>query len=584
MPLRQFKGVVGVLVFSSPEFRAQKQRRPKEQMMRIFTIVRALLCALLITGLYGLVSCGGSSTTTTFDPGLTEVQAYGDVLIDVPGHPGERLEVQAIRTETGDGNGVKVGGDIKVPANQTGVTFSGRTWSYFKYAATQRQQLDTIDVLGNPLARYSLTLQGYPPIVSWSAGGPDTALEAMASQYPKNVWIPYEFLVWAPAESMGHVAADFAGWEIKPGTFTVTKTENNDGGFLGIGGAFGFFLASAIEASATVLCPSWKAPGRIMFVDDSTTPPPAGNPAVVNVTLSPAGPYDPDQQITIYVWMVNGPGTWPPDDVDFQWFTIVSHAWDATNQRWIVVVRCPHAPGSYLVWRTVVVVVVGQPAQNQAPNAALTATPLSGSPPLTVSFNANGSSDSDGTITAYEWDPEGDGTFTDGGPTFSHQYTSAGTFSAAVRVRDNDGATDTATVTITVSGGAVVLEPIITGTNGVILNGGIVSIDEGNSEIVSWQLRNAATDAIVATINPLAITHESVLPFWVFDDANGEVDTALWANPSAPDPTDPENVWVNPGDFQITSTFMYSGTQYQFHWTLRVVDRDHFPSQLKWPS
>lgn len=78
---------------------------------------------------------------------------------------------------------------------------------------------------------------------------------------------------------------------------------------------------------------------------------------------------------------------------------------------------------------------------NTAPTALLTATPSSGSASLLVDFDASGSTD-DGTIVNHEWDFDGDGTWdedTGATPTTSHNYMTAGTYVATVRVTDNDG-------------------------------------------------------------------------------------------------------------------------------------------------
>ena len=86
---------------------------------------------------------------------------------------------------------------------------------------------------------------------------------------------------------------------------------------------------------------------------------------------------------------------------------------------------------------------------NSAPQASFTANPRSGTSPLTVSFNASGSNDSDGSIISYSW------TFGDGGSgsgvSPQHTYNSAGTYTARLTVRDDDGATATASTTITVT-------------------------------------------------------------------------------------------------------------------------------------
>lgn len=84
------------------------------------------------------------------------------------------------------------------------------------------------------------------------------------------------------------------------------------------------------------------------------------------------------------------------------------------------------------------------------PNAVVTATPTSGSVPLAVSFDASGSGDPDfGDTISFDWDLDGDGVFGDStSATPSFTYTQPGTYVARVRVTDNHGAFDDASVTI----------------------------------------------------------------------------------------------------------------------------------------
>jgi uncharacterized protein YkwD len=92
--------------------------------------------------------------------------------------------------------------------------------------------------------------------------------------------------------------------------------------------------------------------------------------------------------------------------------------------------------------------------QNQLPVAALAANVTTGESPLTVTFSAVASSDPDGTITAFDWDLDGNGSFeTSTGTTGTVQriYVVAGSITVRVRVTDNRGGTGVASLQITVT-------------------------------------------------------------------------------------------------------------------------------------
>jgi glucose/arabinose dehydrogenase len=89
-------------------------------------------------------------------------------------------------------------------------------------------------------------------------------------------------------------------------------------------------------------------------------------------------------------------------------------------------------------------------AANQPPTAVIAANPTNGPVPLTVSFNGAGSTDPEGSPLTYSWDVNGDGVFGDAtGPTASYTYTAAGMYHPSLRVTDDQGATGTASLTIT---------------------------------------------------------------------------------------------------------------------------------------
>jgi glucose/arabinose dehydrogenase/PKD repeat protein len=98
---------------------------------------------------------------------------------------------------------------------------------------------------------------------------------------------------------------------------------------------------------------------------------------------------------------------------------------------------------------------------NQPPVVHASATPESGIVPLTVSFDASGSTDPDGDPLTYSWDLDGDGTFgdsTEASPTF--EYDTVGTFHPSVRVSDDQGGTTRSSL-FTISAGDTPPVPVI---------------------------------------------------------------------------------------------------------------------------
>jgi PKD repeat protein len=102
--------------------------------------------------------------------------------------------------------------------------------------------------------------------------------------------------------------------------------------------------------------------------------------------------------------------------------------------------------------------VAGTQTDNVLPDAILYADPVNGAPPLSVTFDARDSNDTDGYITAYRFDFDGDGTYdlegAERNPT--HQFATAGAYQAKLQVVDDRGGTDTETMQISV------LNPIAT--------------------------------------------------------------------------------------------------------------------------
>ncbi|WP_313790931.1 PKD domain-containing protein [Allomuricauda sp. SCSIO 65647] len=140
---------------------------------------------------------------------------------------------------------------------------------------------------------------------------------------------------------------------------------------------------------------------------------------------------------------------------------IVSYAWDfgdggtsaeadpvyTFNTAGTYEVELTVTDGGGLTDTDTVTIQVTEPGGNQAPEAVVSATPLSGQAPLEVSFIGSSSTD-DVAVVSYLWD-FGDGeTSTEPDPT--HTFEFAGSFEVVLTVEDAEGLTDTATVTIEV--------------------------------------------------------------------------------------------------------------------------------------
>lgn len=95
-------------------------------------------------------------------------------------------------------------------------------------------------------------------------------------------------------------------------------------------------------------------------------------------------------------------------------------------------------------------VIIGEPPPlaNEPPKAVLTLSELQGKAPITITFSAAGSTDSDGTIADYLWN-FGDGSSATG-VTVEHSYTEAADYTVTLQVRDDGGETGSASTLITV--------------------------------------------------------------------------------------------------------------------------------------
>ncbi len=125
---------------------------------------------------------------------------------------------------------------------------------------------------------------------------------------------------------------------------------------------------------------------------------------------------------------------------------------------------------------------------NDAPVAVASANPTSGNAPLTVQFDGSASSDVDGTIVDYEWDL---GESSDYGPQVSYTFTTPGTYTVTLYVFDDAGASDSASLTITVT------EKVNTAP---VAHDQAVVIDEDTTAAITLSATDAEGDALTYAI------------------------------------------------------------------------------------
>ena len=92
---------------------------------------------------------------------------------------------------------------------------------------------------------------------------------------------------------------------------------------------------------------------------------------------------------------------------------------------------------------------------NLPPTAVASATPTSGIAPLSVSFDATGSTDPEGQTLSYAWDLDADGAFDDSTlarPTWV--FSTPAVYNVRLRVTDSQGLTDVASIVITTNNSA----------------------------------------------------------------------------------------------------------------------------------
>jgi PKD repeat protein len=185
----------------------------------------------------------------------------------------------------------------------------------------------------------------------------------------------------------------------------------------------------------------------------------------LSCSFDATGSSDPDGTVAAYAWnfgdQTTGTGA------------TASHAYTAAGTYTATLTVTDDKGATGTTTKTVTVALA-----NVKPTASFT----SSCGTLSCSFDASGSTDSDGTVARYDWS-FGDGT-SGTGKTTSHPYTSGGTYSVKLTVTDNQGATDTSTQQVTVNG------PVAVAADQFTRSGtGWGTADTGGA----WSLTNASS-------------------------------------------------------------------------------------------
>ncbi len=167
---------------------------------------------------------------------------------------------------------------------------------------------------------------------------------------------------------------------------------------------------------------------------------------------------------------------------------------------------------------------------NEAPIAAVGADPTEGIAPLEVAFMGSASTD-DVAITSYSWDFKDGATSTEEDPT--HTFTTPGTYEVSLTVEDEEGLTDTASITIEVAeppNEAPVASASASPTMGqaplLVYFTGSSSTDDEAITSYMWDFKDGFTSAVPDPAHTFttAGTYEVELTVW---DEEGLTDMAL---------------------------------------------------------
>jgi PKD repeat protein len=265
-------------------------------------------------------------------------------------------------------------------------------------------------VVSNGTPNASFTISPNPAPI-----GPPVTFNASASSDPDGTIVKYEW----DLDGDGTYETDTAGNDttsqayLTGGTRTIRLRVTDDDGATAVDTNTLFVSNSRPSASFTV----------------SPNPAQLGAPVTFNASASS----DSDGSIAKYEWDLDGNGTY---ETDAGGTATTMQAYSTPGTRTIRL-RVTDDDGATATDADSLRI-------NAKPNPSFTISPNPAVIGETVAFDAGPSSDSDGTITKYEWDLDGNGTYelSSATPKASRSYPDAGSRTIKLRVTDNNDATN----------------------------------------------------------------------------------------------------------------------------------------------
>ena len=183
--------------------------------------------------------------------------------------------------------------------------------------------------------------------------------------------------------------------------------------------------------------------------------------------------------------------------------------------------------GYYSPWKSkdeVTIVINPIVTENKLPQATATVSSETIKYGQSVTFDASASTDSDGEIVSYEW-TDAQGSTLGSSITLAHVFDTLGTHTVTLRVTDNEGATASTSITVTVNALQKPLADINASTTVVRINDTVTfdasASTDSDGEIISYTWTDAQGNVLsdmVSFTKPFTISGEHTITLSVMDD------------------------------------------------------------------